>query len=125
MKRSLLLGTLFTLAYAAPLAAHAQRVSNVTGANLLGYCTSPQFSRVQNCEAYLDGVADTFAGFMKFGPKDPQGKPLAAPICIPPKVTGRDLRLLVIQGLQQQPALQSRPAVEAIEPILHHAYPCH
>ncbi len=125
MKRSLLWGTLFTLACAAPLAAHAQRVSNVTGANLLGHCTSAQFSQVQNCEAYLDGVADTFAGMMKFGPKDPQGKPLAASICIPAKVTGRDLRLLVIHGLQQEPALQSRQAVEAVQPILHHAYPCH
>lgn len=108
-----------------PTVAWGQRASNVTGANLLGFCTDRQFSRVQNCEAYLNGVADTFTGFMKFGPKDAKGRPLAAMICIPDGVTGRDLRLAVIQGLQANPALQSRQAVEAVERILHKNYPCH
>ena len=121
-RASLLLGL---LAAVLPGMAAAQRVSNVTGANLLSYCTNPQFSRVQNCEAYLDGVADTFAGFMKFGPKDAAGKPLSAPVCIPPRTTSRDLRLLVIHELQQQPALQCREGVEAVEPLLHPAFPCH
>jgi len=119
-------GRLLLLAvFAFPAAAQAQRASNVTGANLLGFCTDAHFSRVQNCEAYLNGVADTFTGFMEFGPKDAHGRPLDAMICIPPRVTGRDLRLTVIQGLQQTPSLQSRQAVEAVERIFHKAYPCH
>jgi hypothetical protein len=113
------------MALLAPLSAHAQRASDVTGANLLTFCTASNSSRVQNCEAYLNGVADTFTGFLKFGPKDAQGRPIAAMICIPPAITGRDLRLSVIHGLQQQPALQSLQAVEAVERILHHTYPCH
>jgi len=110
---------------ALPAAAKAQRASDVTGANLLGFCTDRHFARVQNCEAYLDGVADTFTGFMEFGPKDSHGKPLDAMICIPDKVRGRDLRLTVIQGLQQDTSLQSRQAVQAVERIFHKAYPCH
>jgi len=117
---------LLTLALLAfPFAAEAQRASNVTGANLLGFCTDTHFSRVQNCEAYLNGVADTFTGFMEFGPKDAHGHPLGVMICIPPKVTGRDLRLTVIQGLQEHPDLQSRQAVQAVERIFHKTYPCH
>lgn len=125
MKCKLLAAVLALLPFAVPGAAMAQRSSNVTGANLLGFCNDRAFNRMQNCEAYLNGVADTFTGFLEFGPKDVQGHPLGALICIPRPVTGRDLRLLVIHGLQQQPALQSRPAVSAVYHILRQNYPCH
>lgn len=109
-----------------PGAAAAQRMSKITGKQLLASCSASQFSsaKVENCEAYLDGVADTFAGFMKFGPKDAHGKSLAAVICIPPEVTAKSLRLDVIRGLQDHPELQSRLAVEAVQRILRQAYPC-
>lgn len=120
MKRAWLLALL-----ALPGSAMAQRSSNVTGANLLMFCTDRNFSRVQNCEAYLNGMADAFTGFMKFGPRNPQGKPLAAVACIPQRVTGRDLRLSVIKGLQQNPSLQSRQAADAVSVIYHTDFPCH
>jgi len=122
MKRGILIAALLL----SPLAAHAQRMSKITGGELLSICSASQFSnaKVQNCEAYLDGVADTVAGFMRFGPKDAHGKPLENEICIPPAVTAKDLRLGVIKALHQQPNLQARLAVEAVHRIFHQIYPC-
>ena len=92
-------------------AAAAQRVSNVDGNKLLGFCTA---KATVGCDAYLSGVADAIAAE---GP----GK---APACIPNAVTGTQLRDVMVKYLRAHPETRELKAGKLTIMGLGQAFPC-
>lgn len=92
-------------------AAHAQRVSNVTGRTLMTACTGKS---TQACDAYVDGFGDAvFAG----------GKTHAL-ACIPRASTGTELRDVLVAYLKAHPEVQSEKAYDITQKAFAKAYPC-
>lgn len=93
-------------------AAHAQRVSNVTGRLLMSACTGKQ---ADICDAYVDGFSDAIAA---------EGRDHAL-ACIPRTSTGTELRDVLITYLRSHPEAQSLKASTIATKALAAAYPCH
>lgn len=92
--------------------AFAQRVSKMSGAGLQTACTG---RGTEACEAYLAGIADTLG---ELGPKR------GGIACIPPVVTGAQLRIVVQKYLRDHPEkLQLRAAKLALE-AYQTSFPC-
>lgn len=101
MKRLTLLAALLLAAPAAfvPSAdgALAQRYTPVTGQQLVELCTSRDRVKVEQCTTYIDGVSDSATFYQELLPEDgSKGGRLPAYICVPGRVTGRDLRTAVV-----------------------------
>ena len=100
-----------TAALLAASPAMAQRVSTIDGNKLLGFCTS---KTPDGCDAYISGVADTIAA---------EGK-AKAPACIPPAVTGTQLRDVVIKFIKSHPETRQLKAGVLTIRALSAAFPC-
>jgi len=87
--------------------AQAQRVSQVTGGQLMGICNSHSPA----CDAYL---ADAIAVL----PTTPKMA------CIPPGVTGTQLRQAFTSFMYAHKADGLKRAADLVPHILHAAYPC-
>jgi hypothetical protein len=95
----------------AACAAQAQRVSNVKGATLLQNCTGPS---TLACDAYVDGFGDAI---------EAEGK-ASAVACIPPSVTGTELRDVLVKFLKDHPEHQHEKASKLAKQAFGKAYPC-
>ena len=91
--------------------AQAQRVSKVSGSELMKICASASKA---NCDAYLSGVADTIAA----------GGRGQAEACIPVAVTGTELRDVVAKFLHDQPQMLHEKAGKVSIAAFAKAYPC-
>jgi len=91
-------------------AAHAQRTSKVNGSRLLTMCSA---GRTVECDAYLSGVADTYATAGKVGG-----------VCIPLAVTGVQLRLVATKYMHDHPQDLELPAGEIARHAFIGAFPC-
>ncbi len=96
---------------AAPLAAHAQRESPVTGNKLLALCTT---AATANCDAYLSGVADAIAA---------QGREHAM-ACIPNAVSGSQLREVMLRFLHAHPEQLQLKAATLSTKAFSSSFPC-
>jgi hypothetical protein len=92
-------------------AAAAQRVSNVKGTTLLKACTG---SSTMACDAYVDGFGDAI---------EAEGKANAV-ACIPPSVTGSELRDVLVKFLKEHPEDQHLKASALATRAFGKAYPC-
>ena len=109
------LALLVVLLAATPAA--AQRVSTVSGAKLLGICTSPQPGL---CDAFIGGVSDTVATVDAL----PDHTNHALGICIKRAVTAPQLRETVVGWLKGHRDDADRSAVDMTLQALKAAYPC-
>jgi hypothetical protein len=91
--------------------AQAQRVSKVSGNELLKICSAASKA---NCDAYLSGVADAIA----------TGGRAGAEACIPVGATGTELRDVVTKFLHDQPQMLHEKAGKVSISAFAKAYPC-
>ena len=91
--------------------AHAQRLSKVSGAKLMGICNA---GRSTDCDAYLSGVADAIGAAGRDH----------APACIPDAVTGVQLREVVKKFLRDHPQDMQQPAGELVTHAFAADFPC-
>jgi hypothetical protein len=91
--------------------ARAQRVSKVDGNKLLALCSGTD---IKGCDAYLAGVGDAMAE-----------EPAPRRACIPPRVTGTQLRDVVIKFLREEPAKRELSGGSLTVHAFAKAFPCH
>jgi hypothetical protein len=104
-------GILALALLAAVVPAQAQRVSKVDGNKLLSICSSTD---IKACDAYLAGVGDAMAE-----------EPAPRRACIPARVTGTQLRDVVIKFLREEPAKRELSGGSLTVHAFAKAFPCH
>lgn len=108
----------------------AQETQSKTGADLLAQCqvvnkSNPSdFDMVQGiqCATYLKGMSDTFAMWKAFNDDRKQHNP--PPACVPAEATGRELSMVVVKYLTDNPTLLHSPYSVAAFYALHNSYAC-
>ena len=121
---SLLLGGALLLA-ASATPASAQRLTNITGQQLIERCAAKDRQAAEQCLSYIGGVADTAEFYKRLRPEDgSKGAPLPGYVCVPTAATGGQLRDAVAKWVKENPAQANRQASGAVMDALYHAYPC-
>lgn len=111
-----------TLAGTGP--AHAQRQSGKTGQMLAQLCTGDA-SGIDACDAYISGIADAAYFYQELRPADgSKGARLPGYICIPPAVTGTQLRGVVVEFTRKRADQAGRAAGGVVLRALDDAYHC-
>ena len=121
--RTLLLTGAAILAFGG--AAHAQRVSTMTGAKLIETCTSKDARLVAACTAYVDGISDTASFYQQLRPANgSRGEKLPGYICVPGAVTGVQLRQTVVAWYGKHPDQANKLASGVVLRALDETYLC-
>jgi hypothetical protein len=108
----------------------ALKAQSKTGADLLAQCqvanksdpTDLDILRGIQCATYLKGMSDTFAMWKAFNDNRKQNN--APPACVPELVTGRELAMVVVKYLTDNPTLLHSPYSVVAFYALHNSYPC-
>ena len=101
--------------------ASAQRITPMLSGRFLQLCKKE--SSLQICDAYISGVAD--AGILSKAFAKNEGDTQApAGFCIPPLVSGKDMRDQVVAWLLKNSDKLSQPVGASVFTALHEAYPC-
>nr|WP_230873275.1 MULTISPECIES: Rap1a/Tai family immunity protein [unclassified Bombella] len=101
-------------------AAHAQRVSTVSGEELARSCDKQ--SRFAACSAYLAGITDGASWSQSFGLL--LGSAPSPAFCIPAQVKGVQIRSLVVGWLAGHSTALGQPAGRGVFQALHDNYTC-
>ena len=102
--------------------AHAQRVSTMAGGKFLQICSAPR--GVPACDAYIAGMADSFALVQKLAAHTPADASMKLPICVPTATATAEIRGHVVSWLKGHPdRLQSHVGEDVYE-ALRTSYPC-
>ncbi|MXV36319.1 MULTISPECIES: Rap1a/Tai family immunity protein [unclassified Saccharibacter] len=101
-------------------AAHAQRVSTVTGKTLGTMCS--QKKGVALCDAYLSGVMDSEVWSHDYAALNHDGAPTA--FCVPKEQKTPQVRNVVVAWLGAHTDALSQPAGKGVYRALHENYPC-
>ena len=105
--------------------AHAQRMSNLTGAKLIELCNSRDERLKSGCTAYIDGIADTAAFYQRLRPADgSKGGKLPGYICVPGPTTGVQLRTRVVEWYKSHQDQANRQASGIVLRALDDLYLC-
>ena len=105
--------------------AHAQRFTPITARQLGEFCTGGDRVRAQQCESYIDAVADTAGFYQRLVPEDgSKGGKLPGYLCIPDNATGVTLRENFVRWLRGHGDAGTRQASGAVMDSLYVAYPC-
>jgi hypothetical protein len=121
--KALLLGAAALLALGG--AAHAQRISNITGAKLLEVCTSRDPRMAEACTAYIDGVSDAASFYQFLRPMDgAKGPRLPDYICVPGATTGPQLRDAILAWARRHPEAMRESAAQVTMRALNDTYLC-
>lgn len=119
---------LFVLAAAGLLAlagtAHAQRVSNISGAKLGDICISKSSAQLEACSAYLDGISDAISFYQHLMPADGSKGKLPDYVCVPGAITGPQLRQKYVAWLRDHSEAQKQPAAQAAMRALNDSFRC-
>ncbi|WP_428376725.1 Rap1a/Tai family immunity protein [Lichenicoccus sp.] len=118
---SLLLTSAFAVACLSP-ASQAQRVSMMPAGKFLQICSSPH--GVPACDAYLAGMADSFALIQSVAEKSSGEVKLKPQICIPKTIATADMRGSVVSWLKSHQERLHSQVGESVYEALHTAYPC-
>ena len=103
-------------------AAHAQRVSPMQAGKFLQICSSPRGAQI--CDAYITGMADSFALIQTVAGKSQGAVKLKPQICIPRSTSGAAMRGAVVDWLRgHQDRLQAQVG-ESVYQALHTSFPC-
>ncbi len=120
----LLLGSLAVLAAVAG-PAHAERFSAVDGGKLVSLCTGRDKGVVADCTAYINGVSDAASFYQNLRPADgSKGGKLPAYICLPPSITGVQLRDSVVGWAHAHSESLRLQASGVVLRALHDTYKC-
>lgn len=101
-------------------AAHAQRISSLSGIELGDLCRKE--SKRAACGSYLAGVVDGAAWSQSFGAL--VGARPATAFCLPAGIKGIQVRSLVVGWLAGHETAASQPAGRAVYQALHDNYAC-
>ena len=101
-------------------AAHAQRISSLSGVELGDLCRKE--SKREACGSYLAGVVDGAAWSQSFGTL--MGARPATAFCLPSGIKGIQVRSLVVGWLAGHENAASQPAGRAVYQALHDNYTC-
>ncbi len=104
--------------------AHAQRVSNISGAKLGDICTSKSSAQLEACSAYLDGISDAISFYQHLMPQDGSKGKLPDYVCVPGSATGPQLREKYVTWLRQHSEAQRQPAAQAAMRALNDSFKC-
>ena len=106
-------------------AAHAQRISNISGAKLGEICTSRERGQQEACKAYLDGISDAISFYQHLMPRDgSRGGKLPDYVCVPGPTTGPQLQESYVRWLRNHSDAQRQPAAQAAMRALNNTYLC-
>ena len=105
--------------------AHAERFSAIDGGKLVSLCTGRDKGLVADCTAYINGVSDTASFYQNLRPADgSKGSKLPAYLCLPPAITGVQMRDAVIGWAKSHPESQRLQASGVVLRALHDTYKC-
>ena len=105
--------------------AHAERFSAVDGTRLVSMCTGRDRSIVEDCTAYINGVSDAASFYQNLRPADgSKGGKLPAYLCLPPAITGVQLREAVVGWARSHPESQRLQASGVVLRALHDSFKC-
>lgn len=104
--------------------AHAQRLSNITGAKLGEICISKSAAQLETCSAYLDGISDAISFYQHLMPADGLKGKLPDYVCVPGPTTGPQLRQTYVAWLREHAEAQKQPAAQAAMRALNDSYTC-
>ena len=105
-------------------AAHAQRISNISGAKLGEICGSKSSAQLEACSAYLDGISDAISFYQHLMPADGTKGKLPDYVCVPGPTTGPQLRQIYVAWLRGHTEAQRQPAAQAAMRALNDSYKC-
>ncbi len=110
-------GCALSLSLAGP--ARAQRVSPMQAGRFVQFCDSPRNGGQQICDAYITGMADSFALMQKLGAaQDKTG------ICVPRTASGAAMRGMVISWIGGHRERLRDQVGEVVYTALHDSFPC-
>ena len=104
--------------------AHAQRVSNISGAKLGDICISKASNQLEACNAYLEGISDAISFYQHLMPADGSKGKLPDYVCVPGPTTGPQLRQTYVSWLREHSEAQRQPAAQAAMRALNDSYKC-
>ena len=104
--------------------AHAQRVSNISGAKLGEICISKSAPQLEACSAYLDGISDAISFYQHLMPQDGSKGKLPDYVCVPGPTTGPQLRQTYVAWLREHAEAQKQPAAQAAMRALNDTFKC-
>ena len=112
-------------ALAAPQA-QAQRISPMPAGSFVRFCNSPSNGGQKVCDAYITGMADSFALMQKLsqGSSDGSSKNLGQSICVPVTATGESMRGMVVSWIASHKDKLRNKVGEVVYTALHESYPC-
>lgn len=110
------------VALAAPQA-WAQRASPMQAGRFLQICSTPRGQQI--CDAYITGMADSFALVEAMAAKSTDGQVKLKPvICIPRQTTGEAMRGAVVSWLSAHKDRLHSQVGETVYQALHDSYQC-
>jgi len=105
--------------------AHAERFSALDGGRLISLCTGRDKGVVADCTAYINGVSDAVGFYQNLRPADgSKGGKLPAYICLPPAITGVQMRDAVVGWARSHPESQRLQASGVVLRALHDSFKC-
>ena len=105
--------------------AQAQRISPMPAGNFLRFCNSPANGGQKICDAYITGMADSFALVQKLSSEQGDGQSKSAQsICVPTTATGASMRGMVVSWLASHKDRLRNKVGEVVYTALHDSYPC-
>ena len=105
--------------------AHAERFSAVDGSRLISMCTGRDRGMVEDCTAYINGVSDAASFYQNLRPADgSKGGQLPAYLCLPPSITGVQLREAVVGWARSHAESQRLQASGVVLRALHDSFKC-
>ncbi len=99
--------------------ARAQRVSPMQAGRFVQFCNSPRNGGQQICDAYITGMADSFALMQKLG----AGQDKSA-ICVPRTASGSSMRGMVVSWIGGHRERLRDQVGEVVYAALHDSFPC-
>ncbi len=108
------------LSLAAP-AARAQRVSPMPAGRFMQFCGAPRGQQI--CDAYITGMADSFALVQKL-PGGSGEDARKAGICVPASTNGAAMRGVVVAWIGGHRDMLQKQVGEVVYQALHESYRC-
>lgn len=105
-------------------AAHAQRLSALTGGKLGNLCISNDRNSAEACTAYLDGISDSISFYQRLMPSGGERGKLPDYVCVPASTTGVSIREAYVNWLRSHADAQRQPAAQAAMRALNDTYHC-
>lgn len=112
------------VALAAP-EAQAQRISPMPAGSFVRFCDSPSNGGQKICDAYITGMADSFALMQKLSASSGDGaSKTSQSICVPVTATGESMRGMVVSWIASHKDKLRNKVGEVVYTALHESYPC-